>query len=78
MSTLYAFDTQKCVAHKTHFPCNQTTLFVMYVSDSLKMNHLISHLIKWFEVIWSVICDWLKYIDSCIPESDYTDSIVCV
>ncbi len=39
MITLYAFDTQKCVAHKTHFPCNQTTLFVMYVSDSLKINH---------------------------------------
>ncbi len=39
MITLYAFDTKKRVAHKTHFPCNQTTLFVMYVSDSLKMNH---------------------------------------
>lgn len=44
MITLYVFDTQKCIAHKTHFPCNQTTLFVMNVSDSLKKEPLQSHL----------------------------------
>ncbi len=70
MITLYAFDTQKCVAHKTHFPCNQTTLFVMYVSDSLKMNH--------FESFDQSFVIYLKFMHSCIPESDYTDSIVHV
>lgn len=78
MITLYVFDTQKCIAHKTNFPCSQTTLFVMYVSDSLKKNHFESFVQQSDYTGSAYVFDGLKCTDSCVRESDYTDFIVCV